>query len=141
MRSSNRHSILTFDDVRAVALALPGAEEYSSHGSPAIRVNRRFLSRLWPEEPGVIVLAPIDDDERRFLMETRPDAFFVTEHHRRYRCVLVRLAGVGRAELASLVEERWRRLASRKLLAQREAAPQDVEARVATGGRARGKHG
>jgi hypothetical protein len=74
------------------------------------------MSRL--REPDVIVLKPVEDDEQRFLMETSPDVFFLTDHYRGYPTILVRLSKVSRGQLEELVEECWRRLAGPKLLAQ-----------------------
>jgi hypothetical protein len=70
----------------------------------------------------VIVLKPIEDDERRFLMETQPRAFFITDHYRGGSALLVRLSAMDRAQLAALIEQCWRRLASKRALTQRDAA-------------------
>ena len=72
--SVSPHHAVNFEDFRAVALALPGVEEYTSFGTPAFRVRGKMLARL--REDGVLVLKPIEDAEQRFLMETRPGAFF-----------------------------------------------------------------
>jgi hypothetical protein len=77
------------------------------------------MARL--REPDVIVLTPVYEDEQRFLMETAPEAFFLTDHYRGYPAILIRLSKVQRGQLAELVEEAWRRLAGKKLLAEFEA--------------------
>jgi hypothetical protein len=55
--------MVTWDEVREIALSLPGVEEGASYGTPAFRVRRKFLARLWPEEPDVLVLRLVDPDE------------------------------------------------------------------------------
>jgi hypothetical protein len=50
-------------------------------------------------------------------MDTQPDVFFLTDHYRGYPCILIRLPHVDRAQLSELLEQCWRRLAPRKLLA------------------------
>ena len=68
-----------------------------------------------------MVLKPIHDDEQQFLMETQPDAFFLTDHYRGYPTILIRLSKVRRGKLADLIEGCWRQLATKKLLAEHEA--------------------
>jgi hypothetical protein len=111
---------ITFDQFRRMALALPGVEESTSFGTPTLKVKGKLLARL--REDGILVLKPIEDDEQRFLMDTRPDAFFLTDHYRGYPCILVRLSNVDRAQLAQLVEQCWRRLAPKKLLQVHDGA-------------------
>jgi hypothetical protein len=108
------HRAVTFEDFRALALALPGVEEYKSFGTPAFRVRGKMLARL--REDGVLVLKPIDDAEQRFLMETRPETFFLTDHYRGYSAILVRLENADRAQLTELVEQCWHALASKKMI-------------------------
>jgi hypothetical protein len=110
---------VTWEQVVAMATAYPGVETKSSYGTPALYVGSKFMSRL--REPDVIVLRPIEDDEQRFLMETSPEVFFLTDHYRGYPTILVRLSKVSPGQLAELVDECWRRLATKKLLAEHEA--------------------
>ena len=107
---------VTFDQVTKMALVLPGVEARSSYGTPGLYVAKKFMARL--REPGVMVLKPIEDDEQRFLTGTQPDVFFVTDHYRGYPTILIRLSEIDRVQMRELIEQSWRRLASRKLLAQ-----------------------
>jgi hypothetical protein len=111
---------VTWERCQAMALALPGVELSTSFGTPALKVKGKLLARL--REDGILVLKPIEDDEQRFLMDTQPDTFFLTDHYRGYPCILIRLPNVDRAQLADLVEQCWRRLAPKKLLAQHDGA-------------------
>jgi hypothetical protein len=65
--------------VRSICLALPGAEERTSHGSPAFFAGRQFVM-LWPAGhhdnrfPHMWCAAPAGVQEE--LMSTEPDRFF-----------------------------------------------------------------
>jgi hypothetical protein len=69
------------------------------------------------------VLVPVYDDEQRFLMETQPETFFLTDHYRGWPAILIRLSKVDRAQLFELLDQAWRRLAPPKLLAERDGTP------------------
>jgi len=109
---------VTFEEFSAMALARPGVEARSSYGTPGFFIKGKFWARLREED--VLVLKPIDDDEQRFLMETQPQAFFITDHYRGYPTILIRLSKVNRGQLQELVEQTWRRMAPKKLLAEAE---------------------
>lgn len=110
---------VTWEQVVEMATAYPGVETKSSYGAPGLYAGKQFMSRL--REPDVIVLKSVEDDEQRFLMETAPEAFFLTDHYRGYPTILVRLSKVQRGQLAELLDQCWRRLATKKLLAEHDA--------------------
>ena len=107
---------ITFDQVTAMALAFPGVEATSSFGTPSLKVKGKFMARL--REPDVMVLKPIEDDEQQFLMGTQPGVFFLTDHYRGWPGILIRLSKVHPQEMRELIEQSWRRLAPKKLLAE-----------------------
>ena len=111
---------ITFTHVTKLALAFPGVEARSSSGTPGLYVRGKFMARL--REPDVMVLKPIEDDEQRFLMGTQPDVFFLKDHYRGYPTILIRLSKVQPEQMRELIEQSWRRLAPKKLLAEHEAA-------------------
>ena len=55
------------------------------------------------------------------LMAAAPETFFVTDHYRNYRRVLVRLRDVERGTLNRLLIQAWREVAPRKLIAAYDA--------------------
>ena len=126
---------VTFEQVREMMLAFPGVEEGSSYGTPGFRANGKFMSRL--REDDVLVLKPVDEVERQFLMETQPKAFFITDHYRGSDAVLVRLSKVHAGELQELIERSWSSLASKKMLALREDEASTGRDVAATGAAAR----
>jgi hypothetical protein len=69
---------VTWATVRKLALALPGAEESTSYGTPAVKVKGKLFVRL-REEGGVIVIR-IDRADRDMRLAADPKVFFFTDH-------------------------------------------------------------
>jgi hypothetical protein len=103
----------TFEDVRALAIDLPGAEESTSFGTPAFKVRKKLFARL--REEGEVLVVKIDRDERDALIESEPDVYFVTAHYENYGYVLVRLDAVERDHLREILTDSWRVAAPKKL--------------------------
>jgi hypothetical protein len=118
--------LVTYDTVRTLALRLPGVEEGTSYGTPALKVQRKLLVRL--KEDGETIMLRTDFIERDHLLRTAPETFFITDHYRDYPSVLVRLAHIQRAQLAELLEDAWRRVASKKLIGSYDATRTRAEA-------------
>ena len=95
--------------VRKLALALPGAEESTSYGTPAVKVNGKLFVRL-REEGGVIVIR-IDRTGRAMRLATDPKAFFFTDHYAAFPYMLVRLGEVAVDDLKELLTDSWRLVA------------------------------
>jgi hypothetical protein len=106
---------LTFEDVARIATQFPGVSVSTSYGTPALRVGKRFMCRMW-EDAEVLVLKPVEDIEQRFLMETRPGVFFKTPHYEGWDGILIHLSAVDEDTLRDMLQQCWRRLATRTLL-------------------------
>lgn len=107
--------MVTYDMVRDLARRLPGVEEGTSYGTAALKVKGKLLVRL--KEDGETIVLRTDPIEREHLLRTAPKTFFITDHYRDYPTVLVRLPHVARAQLAELLEDAWRRIAPKRLIA------------------------
>ena len=105
----------------ADAARLPGVETGTSYATPALFVRKKLLARL--REDGESVALRIDLMDRDVLLEADPTAFFLTDHYRAHPWVLMRLAGVRHANAVDLVEQAWRRLAPKRLVAAAGGAP------------------
>ncbi|MDF1504347.1 MmcQ/YjbR family DNA-binding protein [Roseisolibacter sp. H3M3-2] len=112
---------LRFEDVRALAAALPGVEEGTSYGTPALKVRKRTFARVW--EDGATLVLRVPFAVRDHLLAAAPAAFFVTPHYHGHPVVLVRLDAVTADALAPLLEEGWRQVAPKALRRGREVAP------------------
>src|SRR5687768_18239109 len=55
---------MTRDEMTAIALSFPGAEEGMSYGRPSFKVNGKFFTRLRAEDDSVVLLE-VPFDERR----------------------------------------------------------------------------
>jgi hypothetical protein len=104
---------MTFDDVRAIALAWPEVEDSLSYGTPALKVRKKLMARV-KEDGDTLVLLGIPQDERDMLIETRPKVFFILDHYRDYPTALIRLSKATHAIVEPLLRRRWRELASKK---------------------------
>ncbi|WP_375765885.1 MmcQ/YjbR family DNA-binding protein [Archangium gephyra] len=110
---------VSFETVRQLALALPGIEEGTSYGTPALKVRGRLLARL--REDGETLVIKIDFSDRDLLMQAEPDTFFVTDHYVSHPLMLVRLASVRREQLRILLEDAWRCAAPKRLVSTYDA--------------------
>jgi hypothetical protein len=89
-------STIDFDTVRKIGLALPGVEESSAHGSPALKVHGKLLACVPAHrsaEPGSLVVR-LGFNDRTELLAAAPDVYYVTDHYLGYTAVLVRLSRI-----------------------------------------------
>jgi hypothetical protein len=98
-------STIDFDTVRNIGRALPGVEESTMYGLPALKVQGKLLACVpvnLSVEPGSIVVR-VDFDDRAELLAAVPDVYYVTDHYLDYSAVLVRLSRVNPDVLRDLV--------------------------------------
>ena len=98
-------STIDFDTVRNIGLALPGVEESTAYGFPALKVHGKLLACVPANrsaEPGSLVLR-VDFDDRAELLAADPDVYYVTDHYAGYNVVLVRLSRVNSHVLQDLL--------------------------------------
>jgi hypothetical protein len=117
---------VTYKEVCQYALALPGVSEGNAYGGPSLHVGRKFLGRL--KEDGETLVLKADLSVRDALLESAPDAFFLTDHYRPYPFVLVNLLAVRRSTLQPLIEQAWRVVASKRAIATYEKSRRSTKA-------------
>ncbi len=110
---------LTFEHVRAIALALPEVDEGTSYGTAAFKVAKKLFARL--KEDGETLVVKIDLAEREMRMRSEPETFFITDHYRDHPWILVRIARVSAADLRELLHDAWRLAAPPRVIAAHEA--------------------
>ncbi|MGA8442549.1 MAG: MmcQ/YjbR family DNA-binding protein [Candidatus Sulfotelmatobacter sp.] len=84
-------STMNFDAVRKIGLALPGVEESTAYGSPALKVRGKLLACVPSHrsaEPGSLAVR-VGFDDRAELLAAAPDVYYVTDHYLNYSVVLV----------------------------------------------------
>ena len=109
----------TFENVREAAHALPGVEDGTSYGTPALKVRGKLMARLHQSMDCLVLRADLLD--RQILMQSAPDTFFITDHYRDYPWILVRFSAVEKKELPDLLERAWRLVAPKALVTKYDA--------------------
>lgn len=88
---------MTFRSVRAIGLRLPGVEESTMYGSPALKLGGRLIACIASHksaEPHTLVVRT-DFEQRDLLIAEEPGTYYLKEHYRTFPVVLVRLSKVG----------------------------------------------
>ena len=96
---------VNFDTVREIGLALPGVEESTAYGMPALKLRGDLLACL-PSHRSVerdSLVVRVDFDDRDQLLAEAPDIYYLTDHYVGYNGVLVRLARVNPEVLKDLL--------------------------------------
>jgi hypothetical protein len=113
------------DDVRRLALALPGVVEIDSDGFDFRVADKGFVWSYPERRPGrprvirtdVAVLYVGDEAEKQALLLGEPAIFFTTPGYDGWPLVMLRLAEVDAGRLAELVTDAWRMRAPAPLAA------------------------
>ncbi len=100
--------------VRALALALPEAEERETWETATFRVRNKIFAMCSEQEREVWIKAT--HDEQRALVAMHPDAYFVPPYVGSSGWVGARVALVERDEMRELLTEAWRMTAPKRLV-------------------------
>ena len=106
--------MISEDDVRRVALALPATTEKPSYGMPGFRVKDKLFARI-KEEGDLVVVWVADLGEKAALLAAEPAKFTTTPHYDGHPMVLVRMEAVDLDELGELLADAWRARAPERL--------------------------
>jgi hypothetical protein len=125
----------TQDDVRRIALALPGVvEEAGSFGfDVAAATKQRHIVWAWRERihpkksrvpsTKVVAIRVANELEKQALLSADERKFFTEPHYDGYPAVLVNLEEVTAAELEPLFREAWRCRAPKQLQGEATSGP------------------
>ena len=100
----------TWDDIRASALALPGARESDMLGEPAFKVGRKGFAHAWRGR----VFMKLERNHQELLFEARPEVFKPMVVGA-MRWSWVRIEALDADEMAELVREAWTRVVPKKV--------------------------
>ncbi|RIV39176.1 MmcQ/YjbR family DNA-binding protein [Micromonospora radicis] len=111
------------DDVRRLALALPGVVEVDSDGFDFRVADKGFVWSYPERQPGrprvirtdIAVLFVGDEAEKQALLLGEPESFFTTAGYDGLPLVMLRLDRVDVGRLAELVTDAWRMRAPQAL--------------------------
>jgi hypothetical protein len=111
------------DDVRRIALALPGASEAESHFAFSVRSRGKEKGFVWawnervhPRKPkvlnpDVVAVRVADALDKEALLASGESKFFTEPHYNGFPAVLVRLPLIEVDDLEELIIDAWRCLA------------------------------
>ena len=104
------------DDLRRLALALPGVRE-KGEGSYSFERDGRgmmwpYLERVHPRKARVArydqyLFRVADEDDKTALLAGEPEVFFTTDHYNGYHTVIVRLDAIDADRMQELVRMAW----------------------------------
>ena len=116
----------TQEDVRRIALGLPGASE--EEGRFAFSVDNKgkpkafawvWNERIVPKKPRVpnpevLAVRVAGEEAKQFLIGAVPETFFTEPHYNGFPAVLLRLGAIEAEQLESLIIDGWRCQAPRR---------------------------
>jgi len=100
---------VTFDVVRAIGAELPGVKATADRLGTALKLGGQILACTAihkSAEPDSLMVR-VGFEGRGALLAENPAAFYLTAHYEPYPVVLVRLSGIDRAYVRTLLEEAW----------------------------------
>ena len=104
----------------ALSLGLPEVVETTSWGEPCLKAFGKNWTWWSPSEKCPVF--KVDFDERDFLTEHRGDVFFVTDHYRNHRLVLMRVGRFDPHWARENLVRVWRAQAPKRFLKQWDEA-------------------
>ena len=116
--------VATQDDVRRIALALPGTTEDPDAFRFLVEGRAfawRWLERIDPRRArvpshAVLAVRVAHESEKEVLIDMDPAVFFTEPHYDGYPAILVRLAPIGAELLTAILTDAWRARAPKRLL-------------------------
>ena len=95
-----------FDPVRELGLGLPGVEESTMYGSPALKLKGKMLACMTTNkaaDPDSLAVQ-VGFVNRDLLVAKDPKTYYLRKHYEGYPVVLVRLSVIARNELREILE-------------------------------------
>lgn len=108
--------MITVEELRQLALSLPGVEERDFWGEPIFRVPPDIFLTLSPSTKVAGIKLPLD--ERESLIAMNSVAFGFGRYSGRFGLVTVQIALVDSALMRGLVTQAWQRIAPTHLVAK-----------------------
>lgn len=105
--------MVSVDQARSLALALPEATEHDHHGRPSFRVAGKIFATLWDEEHMNVM---VDQDGIRTAVEAEPSICAEQWWGKRLAAVRVSLPEADAGILSDLLADAWERKAPKRLV-------------------------
>ena len=107
---------LSFPTVKKIGLSLPGVEEGTAYGSPALKVRGDLLACMAihkSAEPNSLAVR-CSFEERDALIAEDPRTYYLTNHYLNHPCVLVRMSRLKEDVVRDLLRMSWNFVTARK---------------------------
>ena len=121
---------VTFATLRTIGLAMPGVEEGTLYGAPALKLQGKMFVGVpthQSAEPNSIIVR-MAFDRRDDLLAEDPATYYVKAHYLDYPCVLVRLDRVTEAIVRDLLLMGYRFVSAKGKGKTRRTGTRTVEA-------------
>jgi hypothetical protein len=116
--------MVTAQDVRGVALALPRTQEHLIRDWVKFRVGKIVYAAISPDETVMGFAFP--REERAAMIAADPDRFFLDRpSDQRFNWIDVHMALIERAEMREFIIEAWRMVVPKFLAAAHAAGPHE----------------
>jgi hypothetical protein len=120
----------TWDDVRQLALAMPGAEEFITRGDRAWRTGPSGKLFVWerplrakdiaetgPQNGSIAGVRVTDEGEKLAVVASDPDVFFTIHHFDGYDALLLHLDRISHERLGEVIVDSWIAVAPKRAVA------------------------
>ena len=116
--------MITEDDIRRVALALPESSEEPGSGPPGFQVGKKTFA--WVRKEGDVLAVYVADlREKELLLASDPEKLFTLPHYDGHPSVLARFSAINGEDLRELLTAAWRARAPERLRAAFDAVNGD----------------
>jgi hypothetical protein len=104
---------------RAIALDLPGAHEEPHFDLTSFRIGTKIFATAPPDGDELRIF--VDEGEARACAQEDPTTFEVLMWGQKVSGVAIRLSGADAERVTELLEESWRRRATKRAIAELDA--------------------
>lgn len=111
---------MKWDEVVAIGTALPEVEESTWFRTPSMKVRGKSFCRM-KEDGENLVVRVVDLEDKEALLQEHPEVLHTIPHYDGYAFVLVRLDLADRTLVEELIEDGWRCMAPKRVLAAYDA--------------------
>jgi len=102
--------------VRKSVAHLPGVSEKLCFETPAFYAGDKLFARFKEDGETLVIYT----EEREKWMEADPETFFITDHYKNYKYMLIALGSVEQPVLKDLLTAAWKKRATKRLLKEFE---------------------
>jgi hypothetical protein len=102
--------MITWNQVTALAMRLPGTEISTSYGRPSVKVRKKMFGCSGKQDDHFILMLSLH--EKHALIDNHPTTFFQTSHYYKSVAVLARYETADKDLIEVLLQRAWHKHAS-----------------------------